>query len=420
MSRPYHLASILNRVLQSIDFLSNSCSQNMHFMLNQLVLLSVWVCFEFELRQVNYLFSIFYLKINFIHHNFRFYNMWIYPLSHSATKTTRAPCYHKFYFDFQSPLLAYSLLASPARLSLMLPISIAAANTANTLFTHICHCFTVTCFNGGFVSTFGCRWGHVRVAFSAAGAGGCGEVDPRAAGDSGPAKGAESNAGNIPGWRSQVRGMQRTANTPTTSNLCVTLHRPCAPTCTDTRDHEGRRERCSCCDSRGVNGTKLWQTETLKRDFRSLIEMVRSTSPTTMIIVLKPLPTYRQGHKRFSRVFALNEWLLWCKDQKLLFVNNLNLFWEHPRVFRADGLHPSRVGAELLSDNISRTLRSIWLASQFSNNCYDDFCSTHLNDISTCIVQSIKTGSVPRIVSSKYKFNSESRKNLIVIKPEKC
>ncbi len=149
--------------------------------------------------------------------------------------------------------------------------------------------------------------------------------------------------------------------------------------------------------------------------------MVRSTSPTTMIIVLKPLPTYRQGHKRFSRVFALNEWLLsWCKDQKLLFVNNLNLFWERPRVFRADGLHPSRVGAELLSDNISRTLRSIWLASQFSKNCYDDFCSTHLNDISTCIVQSIKTGSVPWIVSSKYKFNSESRKNLIVIKPEKC
>ncbi|KAL0172569.1 hypothetical protein M9458_032880, partial [Cirrhinus mrigala] len=28
-------------------------------------------------------------------------------------------------------------------------------------------------------------------------------------------------------------------------------------------------------------------------------------------------------------------------------------------LFRADGLHPSRVGAELLSDNISRTLRSI-------------------------------------------------------------
>ncbi len=73
----------------------------------------------------------------------------------------------------------------------------------------------------------------------------------------------------------------------------------------------------------GVNDTKLRQTKTLKRDFRSLIEMARSTSPTTIIIVSGPLPTYRRGCERFSRLFALNKWLLpWCKDQKLLFVNN--------------------------------------------------------------------------------------------------
>ncbi len=81
--------------------------------------------------------------------------------------------------------------------------------------------------------------------------------------------------------------------------------------------------------------------------------MVRSTSLATRIIVAGSLPTYRRGHERFSRLFALNKWLLsWCKDQKLLFVNNLNLFWERHRLFRADGLHPIRVGAELLSDNI--------------------------------------------------------------------
>ncbi len=108
----------------------------------------------------------------------------------------------------------------------------------------------------------------------------------------------------------------------------------------------------------GVNNTKLRQTETLKRDFRSLIETVRSTSPVTTIIVFGPLPTYRRGHERFSRLFALNEWLLsWCKEQKLLFVNNWNLFWERPKLFRGDGLHPST--PELLSDNISRKLRSI-------------------------------------------------------------
>ncbi len=57
----------------------------------------------------------------------------------------------------------------------------------------------------------------------------------------------------------------------------------------------------------GVNDTKLRQTETLKRDFRSLIEMVRSTSPAMTIIVSGPLPTYRRGHERFSRLFALNK-----------------------------------------------------------------------------------------------------------------
>ncbi len=160
--------------------------------------------------------------------------------------------------------------------------------------------------------------------------------------------------------------MQRASNTPTTSTLCVSLHRPCAPRtrssqmyftlapgnhgpwvqqrktrarpratasppssapvfeiftwscfaplrkterdaviigdsivratlaegkvhtpwcscsryfCADTRDPEGRREWCSCCDATGINDTKMRQTETLKRDFRSLIEVVRSTSP---------------------------------------------------------------------------------------------------------------------------------------------
>ncbi len=157
-------------------------------------------CFKFELRQVNYLPSIFYIKINCIHHNFNFYYMWIYALSHFATKTIRAPCYHKFYFDFQSPLLAYSSLALPAWLLLTLPVSImAAANTANTLFTHIYHCFTVTCFNGGFLSTFEGRWGHVRAAFVAAGAGGRGEADWRAGWEAGPAWGSRAQRWKHPG-----------------------------------------------------------------------------------------------------------------------------------------------------------------------------------------------------------------------------
>ncbi|KAK3508961.1 hypothetical protein QTP70_015384 [Hemibagrus guttatus] len=110
----------------------------------------------------------------------------------------------------------------------------------------------------------------------------------------------------------------------------------------------------------GTNDIRLRQTEILKKDFRSLVEKVRTTSPTTRIIVSGPLPTFQRGIERFSRLFAFNEWLQsWCQDQKLPFVDNWNLFWERPRLYRPDGLHPSRVGAAVLSDNISRSLRTI-------------------------------------------------------------
>ncbi|KAK3505882.1 hypothetical protein QTP70_019367 [Hemibagrus guttatus] len=110
----------------------------------------------------------------------------------------------------------------------------------------------------------------------------------------------------------------------------------------------------------GTNDIRLRQTEILKKDFRSLVELVRTTSPTTSIIVSGPLPTFQRGIERFSRLFAFNEWLQsWCQDQKFPFVDNWNLFWERPRFYRPDGLNPSRVGAAVLSDNISRTLRTI-------------------------------------------------------------
>ncbi|KAK3567730.1 hypothetical protein QTP86_024062 [Hemibagrus guttatus] len=110
----------------------------------------------------------------------------------------------------------------------------------------------------------------------------------------------------------------------------------------------------------GMNNIRLRQTEILKKEFRSLVEKVRTTSPTTRIIVSGPLPTFQRGIARFSRLFTFNEGLQsWCQDQKLPFIDNWNLFWECPRFYRPDGLHPSRVGAAVLSDNISRTLCTI-------------------------------------------------------------
>ncbi|GAA6072449.1 E3 ubiquitin/ISG15 ligase TRIM25-like isoform X3 [Tachysurus ichikawai] len=67
------------------------------------------------------------------------------------------------------------------------------------------------------------------------------------------------------------------------------------------------------------------QSEILKRDFNTLVETVRNSAPAARIIVSGPLPTYQRGIEK---------------------------------LFRADGLHPSRVGAEILSDHISRALHT--------------------------------------------------------------
>ncbi|XP_053475812.1 uncharacterized protein LOC128604713 [Ictalurus furcatus] len=91
----------------------------------------------------------------------------------------------------------------------------------------------------------------------------------------------------------------------------------------------------------GTNDTRLRQTEVLKRHLSSLIETVRGRSPAAKIIVSGPLPTYRRGAEKFSRLLALNDWLVsWCNEQNLVFVNNWNLFWERPRLFHPDGLQP--------------------------------------------------------------------------------
>ncbi|KAK3538396.1 hypothetical protein QTP86_001738 [Hemibagrus guttatus] len=52
----------------------------------------------------------------------------------------------------------------------------------------------------------------------------------------------------------------------------------------------------------GTNDIRLRQTEILKKDFRSLVELVRTTSPTTRIIVSGPLPTFQRGIERGGSV----------------------------------------------------------------------------------------------------------------------
>ncbi|KAL0147168.1 hypothetical protein M9458_057692 [Cirrhinus mrigala] len=127
---------------------------------------------------------------------------------------------------------------------------------------------------------------------------------------------------------SQV-SIQRDTNTLTTSTPCASLHRSRAPWT--------RSSQMSFTPAPGHHGPWVQQQRKTRARPRPRtsppppppvfeISTRNRSSPATRIIVSGPLPTYRRGHER---------------------------------LFRADGLHPSRVGAELLSDNISRTLRSI-------------------------------------------------------------
>ncbi len=157
--------------------------------------------------------------------------MWICPQSHFATKTIRAPCYHKLYFP--SPLLAYSSLASLKWLLLTLPISNAAAGLLTQLIPYLHKCT--------FVSLLLALMADLCLPLSA------GEDTFKLHSVQLELEAVEKQIHELLGKQAQLRewrvmletsradadksgvSMQQAANTPTTSTLCVSLHRPCAP-----------------------------------------------------------------------------------------------------------------------------------------------------------------------------------------------
>ncbi len=137
----------------------------------------------------------------------------------------RAACYRKFYFDFPSPLLAYNPLAKPARVPLTQLISFSHTHT---------HTFTIVSLLLALMAdlclplsagedTFELhsvqmdleaveRWIHELLGKQA-------QLRKRK---------ATLETSRADAHKSRV-SMQRAANTPTTSTLCFSLHRPHAP-----------------------------------------------------------------------------------------------------------------------------------------------------------------------------------------------
>uniref|UniRef100_A0A3B1IQ98 SGNH hydrolase-type esterase domain-containing protein n=1 Tax=Astyanax mexicanus TaxID=7994 RepID=A0A3B1IQ98_ASTMX len=110
----------------------------------------------------------------------------------------------------------------------------------------------------------------------------------------------------------------------------------------------------------GVNDMPARRSEMLKKHFESLAETVKKTTSTTKLVFSGPLPTYRRGSEVFSRLSGLNSFLKnWCMKNHFGFIDNWDHFWERPAFYRRDGLHPSRKGSQVLSDNITAFLHQV-------------------------------------------------------------
>ena len=101
----------------------------------------------------------------------------------------------------------------------------------------------------------------------------------------------------------------------------------------------------------GFNDIQREQSELLKRDYTDLLDTLDKIHIKSSIS--GPIPTVDRGINRFSRLLALNTWLSRvCNERGRGFIDNFNLFWGRKYLFRADGLHPNRLGSKLLRDNL--------------------------------------------------------------------
>ncbi|KAL0196741.1 hypothetical protein M9458_005281, partial [Cirrhinus mrigala] len=104
----------------------------------------------------------------------------------------------------------------------------------------------------------------------------------------------------------------------------------------------------------GKNDIRKEQSELLKKDFSELIETLRRLEAQSFIS--GPLPARETN--MFSRLLGLNTWLQrTCSQKGVHFIDNFNLFWGHRQLFKLDGLHPNKLGARVLKDNIYFSLR---------------------------------------------------------------
>ncbi|KAK3538728.1 hypothetical protein QTP86_014321, partial [Hemibagrus guttatus] len=129
----------------------------------------------------------------------------------------------------------------------------------------------------------------------------------------------------------------------------------------------------------GTNDIRLRQTEILKKDFRSLVEKVRTTSSMTRIIVSGPLPTFQRGIKRRRR-----------KEQHTpIYIGETDREGEYLQIPR----NSSERGLHLVSQH-SAAPETIPAATVLLKKAEDGMSAEILSNFYRCTVESVITSSI--------------------------
>uniref|UniRef100_A0AAZ1XYZ3 SGNH hydrolase-type esterase domain-containing protein n=1 Tax=Oreochromis aureus TaxID=47969 RepID=A0AAZ1XYZ3_OREAU len=125
----------------------------------------------------------------------------------------------------------------------------------------------------------------------------------------------------------------------------------------------------------GKNTKVLCFPKDMVNNLKERILQIADEYPTVTNIVLHtgsndvskqhgPVPPVRGGDERFSRLFALNKWLISaCTDHSVHFINNFNIFWERRHLFKANGFNFNKSGVKLFTSNLFYSILTVELFS---------------------------------------------------------
>ena len=108
----------------------------------------------------------------------------------------------------------------------------------------------------------------------------------------------------------------------------------------------------------GANNVKEKSSINTQSEYKSLYKTTNALG--TKLVLSGPLPPVKCSSEMFSRLLALNNWLLqWTTEEDIVFVDNFDLFWRKPHLFKYNGIDLNNLGSLTLSNHIRSCVKHI-------------------------------------------------------------